>query len=70
MYVLAANATTIDVLALNAPGKAQTIQKLAVAATAQKANLKLSQYNPSKPSPSLILTGARLLIQVLSTCKA
>ncbi|KAF7424398.1 hypothetical protein PC9H_009705 [Pleurotus ostreatus] len=45
MYVLAANATTIDVLALNAPGKAQTIQKLGVAATAQKANLKLSAFN-------------------------
>ncbi len=43
MYVLAANATTIDVLALNAPGQAQTIQQLGVAQTAQRANLKLSE---------------------------
>jgi 6-phosphogluconolactonase (cycloisomerase 2 family) len=41
MYVLGANATTVDVLALNAPGEATGIQSLQMAAIAQDAGLAL-----------------------------
>ncbi|KIK63077.1 hypothetical protein GYMLUDRAFT_72314 [Collybiopsis luxurians FD-317 M1] len=39
MYVLAANATAIDVLSLNAPGQAQNIQKVDIAGPAKAAGL-------------------------------
>ncbi|KAG5221784.1 3-carboxymuconate cyclase [Salix suchowensis] len=67
---VSSNATTIDVLALNAPGQAQTIQKLGVAQTAQRVNLKLilegkvvdfrNDRSPSKPSSKL---GSQLALQ-------
>ncbi|KAJ3714262.1 hypothetical protein C8R42DRAFT_726746 [Lentinula raphanica] len=42
MYVLAANATAIDVLSLNAPGQAQNIQKVDIAGPARSAGLDIS----------------------------
>ncbi|KAF5391550.1 hypothetical protein D9757_002341 [Collybiopsis confluens] len=39
MYVLSANATAIDVLSLNAPGKAQNIQRVDIAGPAKAAGL-------------------------------
>jgi 6-phosphogluconolactonase (cycloisomerase 2 family) len=41
MYALAANATTIDVLSLNAPGEAAGIQKLQMASLARNSGLAL-----------------------------
>lgn len=43
MYVLAANATSIDVLSLNAPGQAQQVQKLDIAGPARAVGLKIGQ---------------------------
>jgi hypothetical protein len=45
MYVLAANATTINVVALNAPGNAQNIQSLDVSGPAKSVGLALSGNN-------------------------
>lgn len=45
MFVLAANATSIDVLSLNAPGQAQNIQTLKMAEAAKAAGLQLSPNN-------------------------
>lgn len=45
LYVLAANATTVNVMALNAPGKAQTLQELDFAAPAKAAGIALSPSN-------------------------
>jgi len=45
MYVLAANATTVNVLSLNAPGQAQNIQALNVAGPAKAAGLALEAFN-------------------------
>jgi hypothetical protein len=45
MYVLAANATAVDVLSLNAPGKAQSVQKLDVAGPAKGAGLPVNKDN-------------------------
>ncbi|KAK7050997.1 hypothetical protein VNI00_005109 [Paramarasmius palmivorus] len=45
MYVLSANATAIDVLALNAPGNAANIQKVDLAGPARAAGLKISGSN-------------------------
>jgi len=45
LFVLAANATSIDVLLLDAPGKAQNIQTLAMAASAKAAGLELTANN-------------------------
>lgn len=44
MYVLGANATKVDVLSLNAPGRAQNIQSLDLAAPSKKAGLTISKY--------------------------
>ena len=43
MYVLAANATALHVLSLNAPGQAQNIQTLDVAGPAKSVGLPLSK---------------------------
>jgi len=45
LYVLSANATTIDALALTAPGAAQPIQKLEMSSIAAKAGLPLNGFN-------------------------
>jgi len=45
LFVLAANATSIDVLLLDAPGKAQNIQTLAMGAEAKAAGLELTANN-------------------------
>ncbi|KXN80753.1 hypothetical protein AN958_07861 [Leucoagaricus sp. SymC.cos] len=42
MYILAANATTIDVLSLDAPGQATNVQKVDLAGPARAAGLQLS----------------------------
>ncbi|KAJ3744397.1 hypothetical protein DFH05DRAFT_1535626 [Lentinula detonsa] len=42
MYILAANATAIDVLSLNAPGQAQNIQKIDIAGPSEAAGLTVS----------------------------
>ncbi|GLB40423.1 hypothetical protein LshimejAT787_0802940 [Lyophyllum shimeji] len=45
MYVLSANATRIDVLSLNAPGKARNIQKLDIAGPARASGVKIDGNN-------------------------
>ncbi|KAF5313274.1 hypothetical protein D9619_003030 [Psilocybe cf. subviscida] len=45
LYVLAANASSIDVLALPAPGKAKNIQKVDIAGPAKAAGIKVSAFN-------------------------
>jgi len=45
MYVLSANVSAIDVLALNAPGKATHVQRLDLAAAAKAAGLPLNGSN-------------------------
>jgi hypothetical protein len=45
LYVLAANASSIDVLALPAPGKAKNIQKVDIAGPAKAAGIKISAFN-------------------------
>jgi len=45
MYVMAANATAVDVLSLNAPGKAASVQKLDIAGPAKAAGLPVSKDN-------------------------
>ncbi|KAJ7773299.1 hypothetical protein B0H16DRAFT_1363475 [Mycena metata] len=45
MYVLAANATEVKVLSLNAPGKAQALQTLDIAGPAKAAGLTVSAAN-------------------------
>ncbi|KAF8896353.1 hypothetical protein BD779DRAFT_1608605 [Infundibulicybe gibba] len=45
MYVLAANATAINVLSLNGPGEAESIQKVDIAAPAKVAGLTISASN-------------------------
>jgi len=45
MYVNAANATAVDVLSLNAPGKAQSVQKLDIAGPAKSAGLPVDPNN-------------------------
>jgi len=45
LYVMASNATSIDVLAVNAPGKAQSIQTVDIAGPAKAAGLKISAAN-------------------------
>ncbi|KZP30098.1 hypothetical protein FIBSPDRAFT_908125 [Athelia psychrophila] len=45
MYILAANATSVDVLALEAPGQAKHIQTLGLLAPAKKAGVTISPKN-------------------------
>jgi len=45
MYVLSPGATKVDVLSLNAPGKAQNIQSLDIAGPAKKAGLTINPNN-------------------------
>lgn len=52
MYVLAAGDTAIDVLALNAPGQAQNIQKLDLSGPAKAVGLGLSEHFLSTPNIS------------------
>lgn len=44
LYVLASNATSIDVLSLPAPGKATNIQKVDIAGPAKAAGIKISRF--------------------------
>ncbi|KAF5343202.1 hypothetical protein D9756_003435 [Leucocoprinus leucothites] len=45
LYVLAANATTIDVLSLDGPGQANNVQKLDISGPARAAGLQISGSN-------------------------
>jgi len=45
MYIMAANATAVDVMSLNAPGKAQQVQKLDIAGPAKAAGLTVNPNN-------------------------
>jgi hypothetical protein len=45
MFIMAANASMIDVLSLNAPGKATNVQQVDIAGPAAKAGLKTSPSN-------------------------
>jgi hypothetical protein len=55
MYVLAANATQVKILSLNAPGKATALQTLDIAGPAKAAGLTISTQKPWM-LPSLLLT--------------
>lgn len=44
MYILAANATSVDVLSLDAPGQAKRIQTLDLASPAKTAGITISEY--------------------------
>jgi hypothetical protein len=44
MYVLAANATQVKVLSLNAPGKATALQTVDIAGPAKAAGLTISKH--------------------------
>lgn len=47
LYVLAENFSTIEVMSLNGPGKAQQIQSLDVAGTLVSAGIPISQCLPA-----------------------
>lgn len=45
LYVLAANATTVNVLSVNTPGKATTVQNFNFAAAAKAAGIKFGKMS-------------------------
>ena len=55
LYVLSANATSIDVMSLAAAGQATKLQTVNFAPLADKAGLLVSEYRPPLPSLCYIL---------------
>lgn len=55
MYILAANATAIDVLSLNAPGQAQNIQTVDIAGPAKASGLIVGEFTQESSMKYLLI---------------
>ena len=71
LYIMAANATSVDVLALIGPGKAKKISTLDISRPARAAGVPIGAYGllPSK-SLTVVLDRSLGLYQTATACRA